>query len=563
MIDGIKLLNLWVSVEGLLQNSDLLFPLPVEETTGAVLDQRRRYATDRGLTFTLIPALTGNGHRCELNGSLHKYRNAGHHNADDFRAADLLAVLDDLILRFGIDPFRSRLNGIEFGVNVVLPFPVNDLLTRLISYKGVPFTMDRTGIYYQAETEQYVVKVYDKGSQYRNDVPGLPANVLRVEVKVRKMRYLTDKGLHLNTLADLLTVEHYPALGAILSETFGTILFDEPLVTKEPPVEVKSRDRELLREGRYAGYWQRPEGLTGKEYHCEQKRLKRDETRFRALLNQYRPGRDWQTDVVELIRQKWVELATVTADTRAAITDRLTGWTQEFSESTTRGRTVENCPLFTDLQEPTTDRETLEEGAEIVRYSPTCQNSDLSVIHPLYLVGIPDIIPTDEGAVNVERGTPVDEVNVSQSNVEFFESIKKGVTPVDEVVRQSDQPTRYCLVTGLDITHQPTNTRFVSTSTVRRWYDFDRHTFDTLAGRFLTLKQAGADLDKQCYHIAHNIRNAHTNPRNNPIRRLKRYVAVSPGQTLPLFPAAATVQPTDRQLTALEHRRGTRWDMGL
>ena len=128
MFDGIKILNVSVSADTLLTNARLLFPLSIDEQTGAVLDRPRR-ANDRGLTFTLTPTKTGTGRtigrlRCELQGSLHRYGRGGIHNADDFTAADLLATLDELITTFGINPFTSRLNNIEFGVNVVLPFPV-------------------------------------------------------------------------------------------------------------------------------------------------------------------------------------------------------------------------------------------------------------------------------------------------------------------------------------------------------------------------------------------------------------------------------------------------------
>lgn len=598
MFDGLLIQYLRVLIEELLANPHLTFEGKFDNGTGEVLLSKPMSAKVRGVSITLIPPVGIEVGRhlnyCEFKGSLHKYRNAGQHNADDFTAADLLAVLDDLVLRFGIDPFRSRLNSVEFGVNIELPFPVDYLITRLISYKGVPFILDiETGIYYQAKTEQYIVKVYDKGSQYRNDVPGLPANLLRVEVKVREMRYLTDKGIRLNTLADLLTVEYYPVLGAILSETFGTILFDEPTVTRDPPEGLKQRDRELLLQGWNSAYWQRSKGLPEKDRDREQKRRRRDEMRFRSLLDQYRAGRDWQTDVAELIRQKWVELSTVTTDTRAAVADRLTMWHEEFSESTTRGRTAENCPVYGGVSEQTGNRETVDEGTESVRFTAGTEKPEMSGLRTHSLGRKPDIVPTDDGAVNAVCGTSVEEGFVSQSNVEFSDSIKRGETPVEEVIRQADETTsqhllniasqydlniplqssevvgpldqsmRCCVVTGLDISHQRTTTRFVSTSTVRLWYDLGRATFDMLAGRFLTAKQAGADLDKQCYHIAHNIRNTYTNPRNNPIRPLKKYVVVTPGQTLPLFTPASTVQPTDRQLTALEHRRGTRWDIGL
>jgi hypothetical protein len=184
-----------------------------------------RQAADRGLRFRLVPRRNGQGHRVEVKGSLHKFYNNGEHNADQFTANDLLLTLDRLVTTYGIDPFTSKINTMEFGVNVVLAFPVAQVLQNLVSYKNKPFTRDAYSNtpYYECRLQQYTVKLYDKGKQR-----GLTDNLLRVEIKVAKMVYFDGTGVYLNTLADLLRVDNYGPLGVLLVHSAGLFLTTQP-----------------------------------------------------------------------------------------------------------------------------------------------------------------------------------------------------------------------------------------------------------------------------------------------------------------------------------------------
>jgi hypothetical protein len=374
MFDGFKS-QLLVSADLLLQHPRLSFPLLVEEQTGAVLSKFPRKATDRGLTFTLKPKIDGSGYRIELTGSIHKYRNNGHHNADQFTAADLLAALIEWVETYGINPTMAILNNIEFGVNVALPFPVACVLDNLISYKGRRFQPDREhGPYYwQCLFGQYAVKIYDKGAQFRDTVPGLPPNLLRVEVKVLKMEYLHKKGISIKTLADLLTVAYYGKLGALLVETFQDILFDKPTIN---PALLKPKDRELLISGRNPKFWAIPDGLTGKAYDAQQKSRKRKEQQFRALLDQHRAGANWQNQIAGFIGQTWAQLTTVTPELATTITNQLAAW-----------QMLEKCPVLTALPDQPAPGE-------------------MSGFDHLYLVSEPDITGEPTTPETSTRETP-------------------------------------------------------------------------------------------------------------------------------------------------------------
>ncbi len=98
---------------------------------------------------------------------MHKYRNAGRHNYDDFTAVDVAKVVRELSERFEIDTATTLLNNVEFGVNVVLPFGVSVVLDNLIAYKGTPFlkVIDDGMSYYQSVKSHFIIKIYDKGKQ--------------------------------------------------------------------------------------------------------------------------------------------------------------------------------------------------------------------------------------------------------------------------------------------------------------------------------------------------------------------------------------------------------------
>ncbi|RRB01991.1 hypothetical protein [Larkinella rosea] len=91
-------------------------------------------------------------------------------------------------------------------------------------------------------------------------------------------------------------------------------------------------------------------------------------------------------------------------------------------------------------------------------------------------------------------------------------------------------------------------------------YHADRRTFDKVAAQFLTAKQAGANLDQQCYYMAHNIRNAYTNQFNNPLRRIKKYQRGKVGQMQLPFPVS-TSQLTERIQAGIDYRKGTRYEV--
>jgi hypothetical protein len=541
MFDGIKIQDVSVDVETLLTNDRLTFGSLVDTQTGFILNHVRT-AYDRGLTFRLVPRRTGQGYRLEMKGSLHKFHNNGQHNADQFSINGLLLTLDELVCSFGFDPFQSRINNIEFGVNVELPFPVSQILKNLVCYRNQPFYLDtKSGTpYYACKLQRYTVKIYDKGKQ-----KGLNYHLLRFEIRVSKMEYFNGTGIQLRTLADLINLANYPVLGALLVETFNEILFDDPTINS---TTLSPDERNIYTKGINSRYWQIPDDLTPEQATTHRQRLSRDRRRYRALFDQY--GGHWQRETVALIDRTWAKLTTTDDHLLTRIDSHKRTWynltTSErlsrneeviYCESTVKNG-EEECHKLTD-NKPTTCHELTDCSLEtepdpsnaLCHKLTGSSSSDLSQINPLY------------------SGLDCD------SN-----------QPSECIVEQPSQPQQpgavVCPITGIVIDHPRPRQRFASAALLQTLYHTDRRTFDRVAARFLTVKQAEANLDQQCYSIAHNIRNAYTNQFNNPLRRIKKYQRNIEGQLPLLFPICIT-QLTDRIQAGIEYRKGTGYEINL
>ena len=290
MIDGIKTYDLKTDPQKLIENPYLA---EYWDTTVHNSDGRYKYelAEYFGLKFRI------KNEKVRLQGSVHKYRNAGRHNYDDFRAVDVAEVVQELSEHLEIDTSTTLLNNIEFGVNVVLPFRVNVVLNNLIVFKGEPFmkVVEDKMSYYQCKKTQFIIKIYDKGKQHN-----LPDNVLRFEIKVMRMQYLETKGIKLRYLSDLLNMDIYEPLGNILIEVFEGILFGDNTINES---NLTAKKLETYLRGNNPTTWKPQKGET------ERKRLYRLEMSFKSILERYRTGVNVQRVVSDLIRVKSLELS--------------------------------------------------------------------------------------------------------------------------------------------------------------------------------------------------------------------------------------------------------------
>jgi hypothetical protein len=83
-------------------------------------------------------------------------------------------------------------------------------------------------------------------------------------------------------------------------------------------------------------------------------------------------------------------------------------------------------------------------------------------------------------------------------------------------------PVKRCPVTGLDISMQPTNSKFLSYTGVKWYYEHDYSTYKKILAHRLHSQWLNKELDLQFREIAHNIRNSDSNPRNNAKRAIQK-----------------------------------------
>jgi len=299
MFDGIKIVSLSSSPSDFMRNPLLEFSGRHSLRNGHDMTGRRSCAFHQGLRFTAFRT-NGGWHRMELDGSLHCYYNNGRHNYNDFTGSNLAFCIEELRCCLGLIPETEILNNVEFGINIIIDFPVQILLDSVMSYKGIPFRSPAENhTYLQCETEEFIIKIYDKGTQFK-----LTNHVLRFEIKVRKMKFLRNKGVEITTLADLLCSQNYPKMGEILVGYFNQILFRDPHLDM---TRLTSLDRELYLQGGLKNFWQRPnlvEYPNSRLYEAARKRQKRAENRYRSLFApRYIP------DLSNQINAKWLALS--------------------------------------------------------------------------------------------------------------------------------------------------------------------------------------------------------------------------------------------------------------
>lgn len=190
--------------------------------------------------------------RTELRGSLHKYWSGGH-NGGAFCRWEVGQAVERLADELGFEPAQAVLHGLEFGANVPMPGHAKGLLRRAVLHGTEPMDINQyggRGCKLEAEHQRYYFKLYDKELQLTDVGYEAPGPLLRVELKARKMEFLSKAQLR--TLADLSNPTVLEVMGELLLAHLGKVMFapSGPL-----PKTLSQQQRELLREGANRNYW--------------------------------------------------------------------------------------------------------------------------------------------------------------------------------------------------------------------------------------------------------------------------------------------------------------------
>lgn len=194
--------------------------ISVNEDTGEYLG--RGDVKYKGLTFKLIPSSKiANRYVKILSGSLHKYFNSGEHNYNRFTHDDCVRIISKLSEKFDIVPTDCVLHGLEFGVNLYLPYSPQRVIKSVIVHKNKPYEAinknRRNGVV--CVRDGYEIKIYDKG--FVSEQP--QRNILRIEYKVLNMRELEPYKIAL--LSDLLDPDKANALLGLLLDAVNDTVF--------------------------------------------------------------------------------------------------------------------------------------------------------------------------------------------------------------------------------------------------------------------------------------------------------------------------------------------------
>ncbi len=240
MIDFVKIEIREPDIDKIKNNSLLHFIGETDEETYELLGNS--VASFQGLKFEIK-----RNRYLTVKGSLHKYKNKGRHNADNFSIVQLHEVIDDINKKFDLDIQNQPIRNIEIGVNVVSPTLVRPLLNGLIHFKGKPF-LDMplaNGQGKKVFLQHYQLKVYDKGAQYRK--MGFSERLLRFEIKVKKMVML--KKIPIKTLSDVCAQSGLKACLDLLIKKWEELFLIDNTIDKN-----KLTQRELVTLGEIKDY---------------------------------------------------------------------------------------------------------------------------------------------------------------------------------------------------------------------------------------------------------------------------------------------------------------------
>jgi len=306
MIDFIKIGNL--SIGSKIQNL-IYFEIPTVENTGEVLIQKKKTARKKNLIFTITPR----GRFVKFQGSLHKYANGGERNNDRFTFDRFLTIYDELKEYISPD---DRINVLEFGVNIQLPVSPSQFIKNLIVHRNKQFnkTIIQGTEFSQVEYNHFLIKIYNKGLQQRPE----GTNILRVEVKYRKMQKLFPEGLK---WSDLAKIDTWAYLGKIIRDKFNDIIFYDPSIDLK---QVPTKERTIIEKGHNPIFW---EQLSGSH-------IARTREDYQKLINKY--GKTFNM-LPSLLDEETKELAK---------SYQFTGETKEEVTSTLNYELAESSPLL-------------------------------------------------------------------------------------------------------------------------------------------------------------------------------------------------------------------------
>jgi len=264
------------------------------QTTGEVEEYPKR-----GKDGNLNVGITLN--TASMLGSIHKYHNImmdrGNQNYDDFYYSQLETEIRGLIKKYNIENDTSITN-LEFGFNLAVekdPQIILDSNILMNNFKAPNKNLKFSGKgdYKEFQMTDYNLKLYNKSKQFK-----LEANILRVELKVTKKRFLQLTGVY--ELEDLLDKNILRLVNGRFMELFEGLI----IVDCFSPEIIPENDYNKLNKYTNPSYWIR---IKAEKSPRVISRLKKD---FLILLEKYELL-STKNQIREKLENKFLELIEV------------------------------------------------------------------------------------------------------------------------------------------------------------------------------------------------------------------------------------------------------------
>ncbi len=165
-------------------------------------------------------------------------------NGNDFTISQILEVREHLQKLFGCSAEQMIFQNNELGINIPVSFNPKLFIKGLLYHNGKEFEYRFNNHLAQVLHQRYILKVYDKSSQYQMSKP-----TLRFEVKIIKMEELRYLGLR--TFADITPIMLDKAKELVLKRFDEIVAYDYTINKKD----LSNAQKRALKDYSNPRYW--------------------------------------------------------------------------------------------------------------------------------------------------------------------------------------------------------------------------------------------------------------------------------------------------------------------
>ena len=293
MIDYLKILVKNPNIELLESNHELDFKGDVSKSTGE--DSEKDIAL-----YHHCKIIKHKSGTILFSGSIHKmynslkgtfapnYQNDQNYkgyNGNQFTYQNIEFIKQHLLVLFGVQPEDMVIQNIEFGQNLNTSFNPQKFIEWLLLLETKPFEHRYSERYAQSVHQQYILKVYNKGTQY-----GMPDNSLRFEIKVLKMKHQINE-VGITNLADINRASIEKSFQYLKKHLLKLLYYDITIDKKT----FSKRLRNKLDQYNNPKYWQ---SLNAKE-------RSRNKSKLNILIKNH--SQNLRSEILLLLDKNWVQ----------------------------------------------------------------------------------------------------------------------------------------------------------------------------------------------------------------------------------------------------------------